>query len=429
MGVWFYSLIAIIVLALTLLVFAFTPFVCKKLRKGMAIFILVFLIIITLIPSSLISNIHLPIINSSIGEFSKMFLLKSEKFTNIANFDPSILDKVTKLISGIVKMSFTYITLSMMLIFSEIAFFIIHLIKSRKKMLKVTSGVLFILVMSFMFSFIPVYSLVNINYKMRVNLSKDNDFLQSHPEYREYEKIFNLLDRGNILIDSSLDISDFILGFSVLSSGGYSNLIEELDSIDGIIELSTQAGLPHLYEEDFDFSKTSKDTFDFDKVKVIISRVLKSNIYDDMARLYANNIMKSLQDLLKDREPRNKELQLEMSSDEFKNQYGDLIDLLKFVADYNLINRLSDISLANMQGLIEELDINAFATLTKLSSYPLIVKIQEYLGTKTVLIASIYACLVLYDALNNWFENYKLTPMYDTIGKFLSIKGVISYES
>ena len=424
------NLISILVLVVTLLIFAFTPFVKPKVRKVISIVIGLFLIVMVFVPSSILSDISLPFINSSISEFTKQFLLKNEMFTDILGFDPTIDDKITSLILGVVKMCFVYIFLAAILFVSNLILYLIHLITSRKKMIRASLSFIFIFIMSISFVMIPVYSIVNINYSLNTVLTKNKSFVETYPEYGEYEEVFSILDKGNGLIESELDLSEvFIVCAGLYSENSYNDLIGELNSIDSITYLAKRSGVYILYtDKEFDFSKTKKDTFDFETIKLIISNVLKSKIYDDMARLYTNQILAKLEEELYKKENKSSKLELEMNEEKFKEEYVGLIDLLKFVADYDLANRLSSFNFSHMANLVSELDSDALNTLANLSTYPLINKIKDYLQTTTT-IASIYTCLVLYDALNTWYEEYKTTDLYLSIEQFLLIKGELSYES
>ena len=98
----------------------------------------------------------------------------------------------------------------------------------------------------------PVYSISTLYTTVNRNLGKKNSTLiETYPEYKEYEKIFGLLDGVSDAIDFELGIFD-ALGYPLdaLSLGSYSSLNSDLASVDKHLGMLKTSGITVIYTID-----------------------------------------------------------------------------------------------------------------------------------------------------------------------------------
>ena len=259
--------------------------------------------------------------------------------------------------------------------------------------------------------------------------------VENYPELNEYEKEIKLLEE----IFEKCEI-EFLNEYSIFPSpdndfikGNHAQLLLELNKLESLMKKVDSAGIEIIYENpNFRFKDTTKNTFNFDMIKEIINDVSKSKIYNNMALLYTNDILLAFEDIISEGE--KDRINLHLSEKEFKEQYIQILDLLEFVAEYDLASKVEDLVSSNITNfiskgikLLQELGKEGVDKLTTFGDYPIITKIKKYKGFSINLIAEIYACLQLYNSMDLWLSRYRETELYKVAGEFLILKGVIDY--
>lgn len=429
-----------------LIIFMVTPFLENNFQKYLTAGIIVFLLAMAFVPGEIFCNIPLPIINDTINGFVNTFLNETKLYQDIVAFDPTITGKITPMVAGIVKMCVVFTLLAAVLLITTLVLYIIHLCKSIKKnkkerkLLRVTSGFIFTMIMSMLILCIPVYSVLDLNRNLSLGLAtEDAKLMEVHQEYKKYEKIFNVLDKGSEKLPSKNSfINKVVYTLTPLySNNNYNELINELNSLNEVMEIIKKTGIGILYtDKEFDFTDTTKETFNYDEIKNLIAKVLDSKVYADMSRQYMNAILLEFENIITEDRGKEERLFLRLTEEKFRQEYKGIINMLKLVADYDLVKEAKKISknmswnevkdvgvtlynIAKDKGIIGGLDL-----IDEICTMPIVVKVKEYTGLDIVH-AAVYTCVRIYSAMNAWLENYRQTDLYNTADTFLRIKGVI----
>jgi len=433
------SIILIVMVLGTLVLFAFIPFLKNHFQKYYAGGILVFLIIMFFIPGSWICSIPLPILNDSVNDFCVNIFSEIKLYNDVVVFDSTLQGNLLHLVQGIVKMCFVFITLSLVLFFTSLVLYIIHLCKPNKKIFKTTSGLLVILIMCFVYTYVPIYSALNLHQKANETLSSANSNLyETYPEYSKYSKEIDYLNRvSDKIVIGDVVIFDYLTDLTTLFSGNaYNDIIKELTMLEVVLRYMGESGIGQLYtNKNFDFRYTTKDTFDFNKMKELINLGLNSKIYNNIPVVYTNNILSEFEEVISNDANKEEKINLQVNAEELKSQYKDVIVMLEFVVEYDLIDQvqklydpsfseLSDIASLILKVISEKGITGSLSLMSDIMYSPLIQKIHEYMGFKTLVETSLYTCLKLYVAMNNWLAEYRTTDLYEVADTFLRMKGV-----
>lgn len=435
-----------VLILVILIIFMITPFLENNFQKYMTAGIIVFLFVMAFVPGEIFCDIPLPIVNDTINGFVNTFLNETKLYQDIVAFDPTITGKILPMVAGVVKMCVVFVLLASVLLITTLVLYIIHLCKcikkdkKERKLLKVTSGFIFTMIMSMLILCIPVYSILDLNRNLSSGLAKeDATLMEVHQEYKKYEKIFNVLDKGS----EKLPVKDSFINKVIYtltplySNNKYNELVNELNSLNEVMELLKKTGIEILYtDKEFDFTNTTKDTFNYNEIKSLIAKVLESKVYADMSRQYMNAILLEFENIITEDREKEERLLLRMTEEKFRQEYKGIINMLKLVADYDLVkeakkidknmswNEIKDVGstlvqIAKDKGLVEGIDL-----IDEICNMPIVIKVKEYTG-QNVIEAAVYTCVRIYSAMNAWLENYRQTDLYNTADAFLRIKGVI----
>ena len=406
--------------------FLITPFLKTRKSQIVILSILVgFIAIVLIFPSSILMDINVPILNSSISDITLSFVGKNTHYQNLIEFDASVEANLLTMVTRIVKGVIVLVVLGLTLLISSLVLCIVSLCKKKEKKFKVCLSTLVLAILSFVMLLSPVYSISTLYTTVNRNLGKKNSTLiETYPEYKEYEKIFSLLDGVSEAIDFELGIFD-ALGYPLdaLSLGSYSSLNSDLASVDKHLGMLKTSGITVIYtDENFDFYNINKKTFDFDKIIELINAVEDSELYSDMAMNYVNRILKSVEEKIETSSNKG-DFNLQLTKEEFEKEYKGLLELLEFVVKYDLVKSLKNITVSSLAELVLKLTNDGL----KIPAFNLIIvnKIKNYMGYNTNLAAALYTCSKLYDALNIWLSEYKETNFYTTSYEFLQARGVI----
>lgn len=407
--------------------FLIAPFL--KTRKSqiiIATILVVFIVLVLVFPNSILMDIKFPILNSSIYDITIDFASKSGHYGHLIEFDQGVEENTLNVVTNIIKAIMILVVLGLTLLISTLVLFITSLAKKNGKKAKVCFSTLGLIVLSFVMLLSPVYTTVNIYTSINRSMGKKNSsLLESYPQYEKYEKILKVLDTISDKVDVDLAIFDlFNYPVDALSLGGSYYLKHDMDSVDSYLLKLKNSGITIIYtDENFDFYNTKKDTFDFDKIIGLMTDVGTSKIYNDISRNYTNQILRTLEKELAV-EVGKGELDLEFSKEEYASQYKDLMKLLEFVVEYDLVDRIKNISVASVLDLVAEINFKV-VDMPDFSKLSVVNKIKSYLGYNTNLAAALYTCSRLYDSMNVWLAEYKQSEFYNVSYSFLQWRGIL----
>lgn len=424
--------ISILFLLITLMTFILIPFYKKNIKKYFALGLLIFSLIMFFVPESLIGKF--PFIGGNVEKFIHDFLNSTKQFKDINGLSPSIESNLIYLIEKTIKMCVIFIVDGLVILLSSILFFIVHIVKKKKNYAGLTFSTILTVMLCFVMILAPLYSIFNINKKMNENLASDGALYKSYPEYEKYKEIFDFLNKGSSMINEKnekiLDNTYYLTYF--FSNGADRRIVDDLSSVKPLLNQLKDSGLTIIYtDKDFDFSETTETTFDFDEMNSLIANVLKTEIFNDVARGFANQILALFEEQLKVDSETTDDIMLTLSPEEFRKQYKGIVKMLKFVVDYDLADRVQNMNISTLLSIIKDLKVDGLITLlTEIVRYPLVQKIKQYMDQKyglnpTGLDAAIYACVRLYDVLNTWLKEYRTTSLYNTSEEFLRLGGII----
>lgn len=422
---------------IVLVIFCLTPFLKSKVQIGIAALLLGLAIVVYFLPNEWFMETEFPILNKSIEETILKVLNQIDMYRVITDYDTTIEGKILSYVPGIVKMCFVYIFFIVEVLITTIVLFIVHMTKKDKKVVKVSVGSGLILVASILIACIPIDACKSLYNTVEDVIGEDN-LVKNYPELNKYKKEIDFLDDffDKVTIDAIDDVAIFSYPVSIFSGSDYNKLLAEINRLELVMKLVKGTGIGILYENpDFSFRDTDKNTFNFEEIKKVVQEVNNSSIYDNMALLYTNDILASFENEISSKTSKEEKIKLKMTQEEFENQYVDILDLLKFVIDYDLVDELETLLASDLRGfitngvsLLDRLGKEGRAKLSTFGEYEIIVKIKKYLGIENALLAAVYTCLTLYDAMDSWLLEYKQTDLYDAADKFLKIKGVINND-
>ena len=134
---------------------------------------------------------------------------------------------------------------------------------------------------------------------------------------------------------------------------------------------------------------------------------------------------------------------MQLTIEEFKDQYVDILDLLSFILEVNLIGRLSNFFDSStswgtrMQLLVSAaqdllLDTANRNRILKILGYDLVQKLMDYFGINADGISLdsikhvIAIGLSLYDILDRWKDSYAESKLYCTAARFLNARNLLN---
>jgi len=421
------SMISIVFMLITLISFLYIPFYNKKYIKVFVIVIMFFSIAMIFVPNNIIGKI--PFIGGNVENFIHDFLNMTQQFKDINELSPSIEVNVIKLIEKIIKLFTIFIIDGFAILVSIIVLLISHIVKKKGKTWKIIPSAFLTSCLCFVMILTPLYSIFNINKKMNDNLTANGKFYETYPEYKKYKVIFDLLNKGSsVITEDNQNILDKTYYLSSLfSSGADERIARDLSAITPLLNQLEDSGITIIYtDENFDFSQTTKTTFDFKEITSLISNVLKTEIFEDVARGFTNQILAVFEECIKEDTKTTEEVSLTLSSREFKEQYVGIIKMLNFVVKFDLIDKVQNLSFTKLVNIVKDLKLTGMTTLlTEIVAHPLVTKIKYYTNELTGIQAAIYACIKLYDVLNAWLSEYRNTSLYNTSKTFLELRGII----
>ncbi len=424
--------IMLLPLAIVLLIFSLTPFFKSKVQIYIALVMFGLSAAMFVLPNEWFMETKMPIIDNSIENIILEVLNKIKMYKVVTEFDVTIQEKILGMVPGIVKTCFVYFFFVVEVVLITLICFIIHLIKKGRKPARVSIGVIAILVISFVIAYTPIDTCKTL-YNTFTEVAANGELLENYPELSEYEKEIKLLEE----IFEKCEI-EFLNEYSIFPSpdddfikGNHAQLISELKRLESLMKKVDSTGIEIIYENpNFRFKHTTENTFNFDRIKELIDDVSESKIYNNMALLYTNDILVAFEDIISDGQ--KDRINLQLSEKEFKEQYVQILELLKFVAEHDLARKVEDLVSSKITdfitkgiNLLQELGKEGRNKLTTFGEYPIIAKIKEYKGFSIDLIAEIYACLQLYNSMDLWLSRYRGTELYKVAGEFLILKGVI----
>lgn len=429
----------ILTIVLTIILFAgsfalllLIPFKNKKAQKIITIIGIAFALVMLVLPASVICDFNIPFINKSGYQIIEEFLNTSAQFKDVNALAPGYYETMVVMIENVIKSAVVFFVEGLVLFFSSIVLWIVYLVKKdkNKKKVRATFASFGCFILSLVFLLVPVYSIANIYGSLdNAMRAEGKPFYEEFPEYRAYTPIFKAIEA--LVPYASGDIVAAEVPLWVLDSFSYgdaSRMSEGLASVDTLMYHFKLSGIPVIYDNNFDFSQTKKGTFDFEQLELLIKLCLESELFEPVSRGFTNHIMDSFEKTL-DKENSVGDLQLDFSKEEFALQYKDIMDMLDFVVDYDLVNLMNlDFSKSEAIGKLKDVaKILASDTsrILKIIDYPFIQKAKQYVGKSTNIETAIYVCVKLYDAMNDWLEFYRTTSLYKTSYRFLTTKGVM----
>ena len=427
------------------------PFKKKKNQLIVTIVGVAIAVIMIFIPASFICSIELPFFSMNANEIITKVLYSSEEYEilakSVGEFEPGIM----KLAQAVVKSSVVFVIEGIYLMFASFITTMIYLFKKKKKdQKKRVGGALFAnlgcLVLSLSFLFVPLYTVSKIYVNLNTALGIGKDSLYNKYEgFKKYAPIIDLIDTVSVVADTDFMIADIPLwAADSFSLGAASQLTEDLNSVDLVIYHFEEAGIQVVFNKGFSFLNTTPETFDFNEMNSVVGLALVSEVYDDVALMFLNDILTYVENIIKVNTGKSN-VNLQYTLDEFKAQYTQIIDILNFVMEFDLLNRLD--SYFSLSGSLSDKikDIASVAQTiigdTKnrhralaLLDYPLVKKVISYyveedmglLDVAEKLIQAIRTCLDIFSALDQWKDKFETTEMYDIALKFMKDKGVVA---
>lgn len=451
----FLSLLFVIVLCL---LFYLIPFPNKKAKIVISIINIAIVCIIFIIPNNfLMYKIKFPIINQSIGDFISDFLSLSKSYNDLKTYSPSVntalMENLSRLVPFLIKNCGSIIFVSIVLIVSNVVLFIINIFKKISfKMSAMSFANIILCVILALSSFSQITRSINI---MGKYLAAENEKVyETYPEYKKYKLIFDVSEK----FDSNSSAFKYLKKYSylnLLKNNPVDKLEKELTNVPKYLKDLAFTNVTIIYTDDsFKFKNTTIDTFKFITLKNLIRTLGKTEIFNDISRNFTNDILKYLGQTLKEDMNKSEDANLAYARSDFNSEYGNLIDLLKYIVENNLIIKVEDgnLGLSGSISLLLDLGLEKIQELLEIIDISLVSKIKDYIGVSILeqqlnalggdlvniflkgaigkekaymLAAGIYTCSKIYASMDKWLADYKQTSMYETSKWFLEMKNAI----
>lgn len=412
-------------------IFFFSPILSKRLKFILLPIFLGIALIIILLPNSVVADIKVPFTDKSISSVIVDFLHTSQDFTNLVNYDPNVSEQVIDTSTSIVKACAACLVLGFSFFISAVVGYFIRLGQKSKRLLLTSIELLAIMAMSVVFIASPIATVVSINQSLDTAVARENENLrETYPEFAKYEFMFRLVELGDFMTEND-DVGNILLSpVKAFSFADLDTLNNDLNKIDSLLGLFKETGLTTLYTDpDFDFSETTEETFNFDKLIAIVDETLDTKLLNNLARSFTNDILGHFEKILQEpsgTEELKENPSLKLSEQEFRDQYVQIFKLMEQVVKYDLVEHATHMDTDSVIELIEKMDPDGFIDLLiGIRDNPIVKKIDNYLGTDNELTAGIYTCIRMYDAMNSWLNEFRTTDFYRTAEIFLINKGVL----
>ena len=187
------------------------------------------------------------------------------------------------MIQNIIKSSIVFFVEGIVFFFSSIVLWIVYLAKKgNKKKVRASFASFGCFVLSLVFLLVPVYSIANI-YGSLDNAMKTEGkpFYEEYPEYEAYTPIFKALETLAPYTQEGIVISDLPLWISdSYSFGDTSKMSSELSQVDNLMYHFKKSGIAIIYDDNFDFAKTKKTTFDFQELEILMKLCLETELFE-----------------------------------------------------------------------------------------------------------------------------------------------------
>jgi hypothetical protein len=321
--------------------------------------------------------------------------------------------------------------MSLTFIFSTLVLFIISLIKKNSKPKRMILSSFGVLITSSCILFSSLHSTINLYNVVNVTASKKGLSLQeSYEGFKEDEALFDLLEDASILLDGEFAIFDTLkYPAVVVSLGKYAQFEQDILNINQHLSTIKQSGILNIYTDDnFDFYNVNKDTFKFSKIEATLTNIKQSQIYGDVPRIIVNQILKKLEDTIKE-DKQIEEVSLQFSKADFDSQYKDLLQIAEIAIKYDLINKVKNLNTEEIGDLIKNVHVmealKDALTMIQYIKFPIVEKLKHYLGDVNLVVAVFYLCDRLFDAMNDWLVEFKQTEFFAQTKEFLKGKALI----
>ena len=444
-------LITVLLFGLGFGLYMLIPFKKKKGQLIVTIIGVAIAVIMIFIPASFICSIEIPFFEMDANEIITKVLYSSEEYEILAKsvneFEPGVME----LAQAVVKSSVVFVIEGIYLMFASLITTIVYLAKKKKKdqkkrVVRALFTNLGCFVLSVAFLFVPLYTVSKIYVNLNTALGIEKDTLYNKYEgFKKYAPIIDLIDTVSVVADTDFMIADIPLwAADSFSLGAASQLTGDLNSVDLVIYHFEEAGIQVVFNKSFSFLNTTPSTFDFNEMNIVVGLALASEVYDDVALTFLNDILTYVENIIKANTGKTN-VNLQYTLDEFKAQYTQIIDILNFVMEFDLLNRLDSYfnsgaslksKLADILDVAEDIvaNTNNRHRVLALLDYPLVKKVLSYYVEDDMslsdlvdkLVQGIRTCLDVFAALDKWKDNFETTEMYTIALKFMKDKGVVS---
>jgi len=422
-------LYAILLLVVIHLLLWLIPFIDIKKQKIIVILSIIITVVMILTPPlDWVWNIKLPIINNTIDNFTIEFMSNSGLYSDLLTIIPSFETEILAVLKGVIKGVIVDIVLSLVYIITALVMFIIHVSKIKQKITTVTIGFICILFAGIIMILSPLAIMNELKMAVNDNVARKGEILTETYNYEKYDKFIGLIN--TLSINSPVpDLTNGLMNFFTFNNVNI--LKKELYKVDDYLLKLKDTGATIIYtDKSFDFRKTTKETFDFEIFKDLIVETFDSRWYKEASLSFANQIMTCFEERVAyDVGIDRSKVNLQFTAKEFNEQYDDLMDMLAFVVDNNLVNKTSNLSFSKLISLAGELGLSGISEVFDIAESPIINKINQYVKQSNAISKCVYACARLYDVMNDWLIKYKQTSLYYTITTFLTFREIIVIEN
>lgn len=306
--------------------------------------------------------------------------------------------------------------------------FIIHVTKIKEKVTTVTIGFICILFAGIIMILSPLTIIDELKMAVNDNVARKGEILTETYNYEKYDKFIGLINTFSV--NSPIpDLTNGLMNFFTFNNVNI--LKKELYEVDDYLLKLKDTGATIIYtDKSFDFRKTTKETFDFEVFKDLIVETFDSRWYKEASLSFANQIMTCFEERVAyDVGIDRSKVNLQFTAKEFNEQYDDLMDMLAFVVDNNLVNKTSNLTFSKLISLAGDLGLSGISEVFDIAESPIINKINQYVKQSNAINKCVYACARLYDVMNDWLIKYKQTSLYYTITTFLTFREIIVVEN
>ena len=489
MAILFSILITLLLFGLGFGLYILIPFRNKTKQlivTGVAVFIALVMIFI---PASFICSIDIPFVGMDANAIINEFLSSSSQYETLTEMTPDFEPEVYALAQNVVKSAVVFVIEGVYLLLASLITTIIYIAKKQPNAPKIAKtvedakkeaakkeaakkvdaknkpakvkkvrpysgkkhivGAIFAnlgcIVMSAVFLLVPLYTVSNIyiNTRNAIGTGTATEVLyEKYPEFKRFSVIIDLIDKVAVIADTDTIIGEIPLyAADAFSMGAASELSHQLSSVDLIMYHFERAKIVNIYGNSFKFRNTNNNTFDFNEISITAGMALQSSMYAPIAQAYVNDILSVFEKrLIEEGVISNPKLQ--MSIEELQDQYEEILDLLSFVVEEGLLNRLSDffnpsLSIADkLEVLVDAandliLDTANRHRIQRILGYELVKKLMRYfnISPDAITIDSIKHLinigLSIYDILDEWKNNYEESPLYCAAERFLVARGLL----